>query len=207
VWELAVEGRSDGQSPLHIQRSPCPTHFPLTPVQPRATPCPPVGVVSAELAGVGAGVDQFGGSSSSAVGCLTPCIQRFPLRARDPDGYSFRMTSDLSLWGGVLELAVESLSHGQSPLRIQRPPPPIHTPHNTPQAPWPSHLLFSPAPRRETTRRVHRPRASSTPTAHHHHHWQLLPSHEHEHDHVCTSTTVYGKSRVVHVAAAEGCVQ
>ena len=87
-----------------------------------------------------------------------------------------------------------------------------HVP-STPQtppltAPWPSHLLYGfilQHPRRETTRRVRRPRASSTPTAHQHHHWQLLPSHEHEH--VCTSTVVYGKSRVVHVAAAERCVQ
>jgi hypothetical protein len=30
-------------------------------------------------------------------------------------------------------------------------------------------------PRRETTRHIHRPHASYTPTAHHHHHWQLLP--------------------------------
>ena len=30
-------------------------------------------------------------------------------------------------------------------------------------------------PRRETTRRVHRPHASSTPTAHHQYRWQLLP--------------------------------
>jgi hypothetical protein len=31
-------------------------------------------------------------------------------------------------------------------------------------------------PRRETTRRVHRPHASSTLTAHHHHRWQCFPS-------------------------------
>ena len=72
VWELAVEGRSDGQSPLRMQRPPCPTHFPHIPVQPRATPCPPVGVVSpalspAELAGESAGV-----ASINSVGVLPP---------------------------------------------------------------------------------------------------------------------------------------
>jgi hypothetical protein len=57
-----------------------------------------------------------------------------------------------------------------------------HHVSSTPQtppltAPWPSHLLygFSQHPRRETTRRVHRPHASFTPTAHQHHRWQLLP--------------------------------
>jgi hypothetical protein len=129
-------------------------------------------------AGVGAGVDQFGGSSSSVVACFTPCIQCFPLPARDPDEYSFLMTSDLSLGGGVLELAVEKLSHGQSPLRMQQPPCPIHTPYTTLHGALASHLLYGFSlqhARRETTRRVHRSRASSTPTAHHHHHWQLLP--------------------------------
>jgi hypothetical protein len=92
----------------------------------------------------------------------------------------FLMTSDLSLGGGVWELAVERLSHGQSPLRMQRPPCPIHTPNTTPR---PGHPIscFHQHPRRETTRRFHRQRASSTPTAHQHHHWQLLHSHEHEH--------------------------
>jgi hypothetical protein len=100
-----------------------------------------------------------------------------------------------------LELAVEGLSHGQSPLRIHRPPCP-HTPTAPLTAPWPSHLLFSPAP----SPRDHPPcppitcivfphRASAPPLA-------VLPSHEHEQ--VCTSTVVYGKSRVVHVAAARG---
>jgi hypothetical protein len=57
-----------------------------------------------------------------------------------------------------------------------------HVP-STPQrppltAPWPSHLLYGfilEHPRRETTRRVRRARASSTPTAQHRHCWQLLP--------------------------------
>jgi hypothetical protein len=123
---------------------------------------------------VGAGVDQFGGSSSSVVACFTPCIQCFPLPARDPDEYSFLMTSDLSLGGGVLELAVEKLSHGQSPLRMQQPPCPIHTPYTTLHGALASHLLDGFSPHRETTRHIHRPRASSTPTAHHHR-WQLLP--------------------------------
>jgi hypothetical protein len=30
----------------------------------------------------------------------------------------------------------------------------------------------------DTTRRVHRPRASSTPTAHHHHRYLIAPPHE-----------------------------
>jgi hypothetical protein len=84
------------------------------------------------------------------------------------------MTSDLSLGGGVLELAVERLSHGKSPLRMQQPPCPIHTPNTTPHGALASHLLDGFSPRRETTRHIHRPRASSTPTAHHHR-WQLLP--------------------------------
>jgi hypothetical protein len=76
----------------------------------------------------------------------------------------------------VWELAVEGLSHGQSPLRIQRPPCPIYTPNNTPHAALAILLRFLlQYPRRETTRRVHPPHASSTPTAHHHHRWQLLP--------------------------------
>jgi hypothetical protein len=69
-------------------------------------------------------------------------------------------------------------------------------------APWPSHLLYpSPRdhpPRPPTTCIVYPHRASAPPLA-------VLPSHEHKH--VCTSTVVYGKSRVVHVAAAERCVQ
>ena len=72
-----------------------------------------------------------------------------------------------------MELAVEGFSHGQSPLRIQRPPCPIHTP-NTSRPGHPISCILQ-HPRRETTRRVHRPHASSTPTAHHHHRWQLLP--------------------------------
>jgi hypothetical protein len=43
-----------------------------------------VSFVSAELAGGCAGVDQFGGSSSSVVGCFKPCIQCVSLRARGP---------------------------------------------------------------------------------------------------------------------------
>jgi hypothetical protein len=85
------------------------------------------------------------------------------------------MTSDLSLGGGVWELAVERLSHGQSPLRMQQPPCPIHTPNTTSRRPGHPISCILQHPRRETTRRVHRPHASSTPTAHHHHRWQLLP--------------------------------
>jgi hypothetical protein len=74
-----------------------------------------------------------------------------------------------------LELAAEGFSHGQSPLRIEQPPCPS-TPTNHPSTTlWPSHLLSSSTLARETTRRVHRSHASSTPTAHHHHLWQLLP--------------------------------
>jgi hypothetical protein len=75
---------------------------------------------------------------------------------------------------------------------MQRPPRPIHTPNTTPHGALaiPSLVRFLQHPRRETTHRVHRQRASSTPTAHQHHHWQLLPSHEHEH--VCTSTSCMG---------------
>jgi hypothetical protein len=115
-----------------MQRSPRPL-ISHTPLRSLSGPHPVLRLVSsADLAGVGAGVVQFGGSSSSAVGCYKPCIQCVPLPARDRDEYSFLMTSDLSLGGGVWELAVEWLSHGQSPLRIQRPPCPIHTPYTTP---------------------------------------------------------------------------
>jgi hypothetical protein len=76
-------------------------HAPLISHTPLYSPGPHsvLRLVSAELAGVGAGVDQLGGSSSSAVGCFTPRIQCVPLSARDPDEYSFLMTSDLSLGG------------------------------------------------------------------------------------------------------------
>jgi hypothetical protein len=88
------------------------------------------------------------------------------------------MTSDLSLGGGVLELAVERFSHGQSPLRIQQPPCPIHTPDNTPHAALAIHLLYGFSlqhPRRETTRRMLQPHASCTPTAHQHHRCNTTP--------------------------------
>jgi hypothetical protein len=73
-----------------------------------------------------------------------------------------------------LELAVERLSHGQSPLRIQRPPCPIHTPNTTPRPGHPISCILQHPPR-ETTRRVHRPHASSTYTAHQHRRWQCFP--------------------------------
>ena len=114
--------------------------------------------------------------------------------------YSFLMTSDLSLGGGVWELAVERLSHGQSPLRIQRPPPPIHTPHNTPQGALaiPS-LVFSStsprdhSPRPPTTCIVYPDRASSPPLAT----ASLARARARLHQHL-----VYGKSRVVHVCSS-----
>jgi hypothetical protein len=96
------------------------------------------------------------------------------------------------------------------------------TPPLTP--PWPSHLLYGfilQHPRRETTRRVHRSHASSTPTAPQHHRWQpfrfprstialaadppgssepVLRTACMSPRHVCTSTVVCG-SPVVHVVA------
>jgi hypothetical protein len=80
-------------------------------------------------------------------------------------------------------------------------PHPKHHPSRRPGHPISCILQH---PRRETTRRVHRPRASSTPYASAPP-LAVLPLHEHEH--VSTSTVVYGKSRVVQVAAAERCVQ
>jgi hypothetical protein len=157
-----------------MQRSPRPL-ISHTPLRSLSGPHPVLRLVSsADLAGVGAGVVQFGGSSSSAVGCYKPCIQCVPLPARDRDEYSFLMTSDLSLGGGVWELAVEWLSHGQSPLRIQRPPCPIHTPYTTPHGALaiPSLVRYPPAPsprdhspRPPTTRIVYPHRASAPPLA------------------------------------------
>jgi hypothetical protein len=52
----------------------------------------------------------------------------------------------------------------------------VHTPQQHPSR-RPGHPIscFLQHPRRETTRRVHRSRASSSPTAHQHHHWQCFP--------------------------------
>jgi hypothetical protein len=75
--------------------------------------------------------------------------------------YSFLMTFDLSLGGDVWELAVEGFSHGQSPLRIQRTPCPIHTPYTSPHGALaiPSLVRFyPPAP----SPRDHSPRPSIT---------------------------------------------
>jgi hypothetical protein len=68
------------------------------------------------------------------------------------------MTSDIK--GGVWELAVERLSHGQSPLRIQRPPCPIHTPNSTTHG-----ALAIPSPVSSSTL-VERPLAASTGHVH-----------------------------------------
>ena len=76
-----------------------------------------------------------------------------------------------------------------------QPRPPNITPHGA----GGTILGFkSPAPCPPATRIVYPHRASAPPLA-------VLPSHEYEH--VCTSTVVYGKSRVVHVAQTERCVQ
>jgi hypothetical protein len=78
------------------------------------------------------------------------------------------MTSDLK--GGVWELAVERLSHGQSPRRMQRPPRPIHTPKTTPHGALAIPSLVSSStlaerPLAASTDHVHRlppPRISTT---------------------------------------------